>query len=120
MEETKKCPFCGETIFAIAVKCKFCHSMLDGSEKNSITEEILADKPANLFRGIEGVGGRLKITSNKLIFKSHAINIQTGITEIPINNIDRIERKNSLFIIPNQMKIILNSGVKYKFVVNGR
>jgi transcriptional regulator with XRE-family HTH domain len=83
-------------------------------------EMILADKVANLFRGIESVGGRIKLTTKKLVFKAHAINIQKQEVEIPINNIERIEKKNSLFIIPNILVVILKSGVEYKFVVFGR
>lgn len=33
--ETKKCPFCGETILACARKCRFCGEMLDASPKSS-------------------------------------------------------------------------------------
>ncbi len=32
MDETKRCPFCDETIRMAAIKCKHCASMLDGSE----------------------------------------------------------------------------------------
>jgi hypothetical protein len=33
-EETKNCPFCGEVILKVAIKCKHCNSMLDGSEQD--------------------------------------------------------------------------------------
>jgi hypothetical protein len=83
-------------------------------------EPILADKPANLFRGLEGVGGRLKITSQRLIFIPHAFNIQTQPEEIFIWEIQRIDRKKSLFFIPNQMVVVMKSGAEFRFVVNGR
>lgn len=45
-------------------------------------ETILKEGPANLKRGLEVVGGRLWLTSQRLAFKSHAFNIQVGATDI--------------------------------------
>ena len=38
-------------------------------------ENIEIEGPANLFRGMEGVGGKLFLTNKKVAFKSHKINI---------------------------------------------
>lgn len=51
---------------------------------------------ANLFRGKEAVGGRLHFEEQRMVFKSHAFNIQTGET------------------------VILKNGVEHKFVVWNR
>lgn len=37
-EETKKCPYCGEEILAIAKKCKHCGRWLDGSNDKDDNE----------------------------------------------------------------------------------
>lgn len=38
-QETQKCPYCGEDILKIAIKCKYCQSMLNSttSEDKEIT-----------------------------------------------------------------------------------
>ena len=44
--DEKQCPYCAETIKAIAVKCKHCHSELNvKSEKDSVKEVILKPCP---------------------------------------------------------------------------
>lgn len=40
-DDTKLCPFCGETIKAAAIKCRFCRQYLDGSDP---TGERLSDR----------------------------------------------------------------------------
>jgi len=94
-EATKKCPFCGEEILAVAIKCKFCQSMLNANPVaaspapagETLPEISLMDVAANLFRGAEAVGGRLQITTHKLFFLPHAVNIQNSPQEIDLKEI---------------------------------
>lgn len=83
-------------------------------------ELILAEKPANLFRGLEGVGGKLKVTNYRLIFTPHALNIQSEPEEILISNIASVRPHNLMGFIPNQMILTLVSGEERRFVVWGR
>jgi hypothetical protein len=60
-----KCSECQGMISDKAVTCPHCGSPV---------EEILADVGANLFRGIEAVGGRLEITNRRILFEPHFFN----------------------------------------------
>ena len=122
MEETKRCKYCGEEILAIAIKCKHCSSMLDENKNDdhSDSEQILADRAANLFRGIESVGGRILITNKSITFKSHALNLQKMDLIVSLKDIAKVEKRNTMGIVPNGLLLKLKSGVEYKFVVWNR
>lgn len=83
-------------------------------------EQIYFDVLANLFRGIEAVGGKLMITDRRLIFKSHTFNIQTGTTEILIEEITEVKKRNTLRIIPNGISVTTKNGVEYNIVLWNR
>lgn len=49
MEQTKRCPYCGEEILASAKKCKHCHEWLEEpSDDNTSVEETIETKPQSL------------------------------------------------------------------------
>jgi hypothetical protein len=83
-------------------------------------ERVLTDAMGSLFRGWESVGGQIYITSRRLIFESHALNIQRGTTEITLENIAVARPRNTLWLIPNGMEIETRDGVRYRFVVWAR
>ncbi|QJD83218.1 GRAM domain-containing protein [Cohnella herbarum] len=86
----------------------------------SQTGNVHFDVVANLFRGIESVGGRIRISDKSVLFTAHAINIQTQITEIAFDQISTITKRNTLGLIPNGMTIETRDGKKYKFVLWNR
>lgn len=69
---------------------------------------------ANLLRGAEVVGGFLYLTNSRLLFESHAFNIQTGTTEIDLKDIAEIQMGYTKFlgtipVFPNVIIIVTNS-----------
>jgi hypothetical protein len=83
-------------------------------------EVIIKKGPANHFKGLEGVGGALYLTNNRVIFKSHAFNIQRHTDIFPLDEIVDIGKRKSMGIIPNGIFIKMKDGRIEKFVVKNR
>jgi len=82
-------------------------------------EATLRDGPSNHFKGPEGVGGWLYLTPKRLLFRSHAINVQLHEIALPLNEIVSAEASRTLGIIPNGLRIVTASGRVERFVVEG-
>ena len=83
-------------------------------------ENIETEGPANLFRGLESVGGKLFLTNKKIIFKSHKLNIQTGQTNIDYTAISEVLPRKTGGIIDNGIRIKTRVGSEFDLVVNER
>jgi hypothetical protein len=87
-------------------------------------ETLVHEGAANLWRGPEAVGGRLTLTTERLIFESHGFNVQTGTTIVhraEIIGAAPYPKKLFGFIpINNHLAVRLRDGGTLVFVVNGR
>ncbi|MCW3793167.1 hypothetical protein OM416_16375 [Paenibacillus sp. LS1] len=79
--------------------------------------DIELHAPANLFRGLEAVGGMLLITNEKLQFNPHSVNFQRNPLEIRVEDIAYIKKRLTWFFIPTGILIKLKSGREYKLVM---
>jgi tetratricopeptide (TPR) repeat protein len=81
-------------------------------------EEIQGKFGANLFRGWEGVGGRIIVTNRRLLFEAHRYNVQREPLDIPLHDISDIVPSKTLYLVPNGITIACHSGQQYRFVVS--
>ncbi|MGB0526068.1 MAG: GRAM domain-containing protein [Flammeovirgaceae bacterium] len=96
-------------------------------EKN-IHMELLTDESiiykggANLFRGIEGVGGKLFLTNLRLHFQPHKFNIQNNEVSIALDQIDEVAtyKTGKLITFNNGLKVTTLDGTEFRFVANKR
>lgn len=80
-------------------------------------ENILFQTPANHFKGIEAVGGKLYFTNKRVIFKSHKLNIQNHQLDINLTEINSVDRYKTLGVDDNGLSIVTNQNKTEKFVV---
>ncbi|PZP17663.1 MAG: hypothetical protein DI611_00985 [Brachybacterium faecium] len=88
-------------------------------------ESVLKQGRANLQRGLETVGGRLTLTTQRLLFEAHALNVQRGGTEVQLEQITGQRGGWTKFLgvlplVPNSLVITLADGQELSFVVTGR
>jgi hypothetical protein len=83
-------------------------------------ERVLHWGPANHFKGIEAVGGKLFLTNKRLRFRSHKLNVQRHDESYPVDAIDSVLPARTLGIVPNGVLVRLRDGRQERFVVGGR
>ena len=79
-------------------------------------ETILFHTPANHFKGLEGVGGKLYLTNWRLVFQSHKLNIQNHQLSINLMDIQSVNRYKTLGLVNNGLTIVTTNTTE-KFVV---
>ena len=80
-------------------------------------ESILFETGANHFKGIEAVGGKLYLTNNRLLFKSHKFNFQNHELSIPLSDIHSVGRYRTLGLVNNGLSIGTWNNNLEKYVV---
>jgi len=67
-----------------------------------------------------GIGGRLFLTSSRLLFHAHRFNVQSGVWTWPVGAIASVEPVNTLAMIPNGLAVVLHDGERFRFDVYKR
>ncbi|MDF1799966.1 MAG: GRAM domain-containing protein [Planctomycetota bacterium] len=83
-------------------------------------ERWLRQARVNKWRGIESVGGRLHLTSMRLIFEAHPFNFQRGTTCIALDQIVQVQPCRTLGLLPNGLLVRCHDGRTHRFIVWAR
>ncbi|HEX7353167.1 hypothetical protein [Brachybacterium sp.] len=88
-------------------------------------ETLLRSGGANMQRGAETAGGKLYLTSERLVFIAHSFNVRSGPSEVPLAIIAEVGTAwTKLFgvlpLLPNSLAVTLRDGTVHSFVVTGR
>jgi hypothetical protein len=88
-------------------------------------ERVIKQGAANLQKGFETVGGKLYLTNQRLVFEAHQINVQGGITEIELSEVQSTQKCWTKFLgfiplMPNSLAVYTKDGEEYRFVLFGR
>jgi hypothetical protein len=88
-------------------------------------ETVIKEGRANLQRGIEAVGGKLYLSSRRLIFESHRFSVQTGDISIPLDDVALVRKcwtkfLNLIPLFPNSIGVTVREGTQHRIVVTDR
>ena len=106
-------------LFGLAITAFITSPVVRESTRPTLqaAEHILYDEPANHFQGLEAVGGWLFLTNQRLIFKSHRLNIQNHEWSLSVGEIRQVQMARTLGIIPNGLRVQSRSGRSERFVI---
>ena len=113
-------------IFSIFFPYLFGKFALSFSKKvkiipNLASKEIIEiEGPASLILGKERVGGKIFLTNEKMIFKSHEFNIQKGQTEIKYSEIIELLKIKMNSFFDNGIRLKTQNEKSFDFIVNER
>lgn len=99
------------------MKAQLEKALFGGEPALEAGEQLVRKGPANLFRGIESVGGRLFLTDRRVIFQSHKVNVQGGLDEWRLDAITNVKPAWTMLIVPNGLLLYLADGTRKRFVV---
>jgi len=108
------------TVLFIWLMGRFVKSKLVTEASHLETTEveiILFETPANHFKGIEAVGGKLFLTNKRLVFNSHKLNIQNHQLAISLVDIMKVGRYKTLGLVNNGLAVTTAGNTTEKFVV---
>ena len=88
-------------------------------------ETIIKEGAANLQKNIETVGGNLRLTNRRLVFKAHKLNVQGGVTELDLADVQSCRPCWTKFLglipmFPNSLAVYTKHGKEYRFVLFNR
>jgi hypothetical protein len=89
----------------------------DATKIDISADELIFETPANHFKGIEAVGGKLVLTDKRLIFKSHRLNIQNHQLTINLSDVTQVDKYKTLGLVNNGLSIQITRQTTEKFVV---
>lgn len=80
---------------------------------------------ANMQRGAETAGGKLYLTTERLVFTAHSLNLRSGPSEVPLTEVAEVDAVwtkllGVLPLLPNSVALTLRDGTVHSFVVTGR
>lgn len=88
-------------------------------------ESLVRSGSGNMQRGAETAGGKLYLTTERLVFIAHSFNLRSGPSEVPLALIAEVSTAwTKLFgvlpLVPNSISVTLRDGTVHSFVVTGR
>jgi len=88
-------------------------------------EQFIKEGAANLQKNLETVGGTLRLTNKRLVFRPHKLNVQTDLTELELTDVQYCRPCWTKFLglipmFPNSLAVCTKQGTEYRFVLFNR